>query len=71
MIYIHKIRGKTVEFYDAATGHMKRVINVAIFDGPVAVDVQGDVAAITCGDRRIYVYDIPSGHLKRLIQRNV
>ena len=69
-MYIAKIRGKTVEFYEAETRFLKKVISVPIYGGPVSADVQGDMASITCGDRRTYIYEIKTGFLKNIIQRN-
>jgi len=68
-MYVAQIRGKNVEFYEAETRFLKRVISVAIYGGPVSADVQGDMASITCGDRRTYIYDIKTGFLKNMIQR--
>ena len=68
-MYVSKINGKNVEFFEAETRCLKKVISVAIYGGPTSVDVQGDMAAITCADRRIYVYEIKTGFLKSMIQR--
>ena len=69
MMYVAKINRKNVEFYEAETKCLKKVISVAIYGGPTSVDVQGDMVAITCADRRIYIYEIKTGFLKNIIQR--
>ena len=68
-MYVGKINGKNVEFFEAETRCLKKVISVAIYGGPTSVDVQGDMAAITCADRRIYIYEIKTGFQKSMIQR--
>jgi hypothetical protein len=70
IMYVARIRGKNVEFFEAETKCLKKVISVAIYGGPTSVDVQGEMAAITCTDRRIYIYEIKTGFLKNMIQRN-
>ena len=64
-MYFAKINRKNVEFYEAETRCLKKVISVAIYGGPTSVDVQGDMAAITCADRRIYVYENESPRRKQ------
>ncbi|MCZ8093066.1 MAG: hypothetical protein O9331_06195 [Acidovorax sp.] len=67
MTYAAKIEGTNVKIVEIRTNSTKRTFGCAGYRGAKSVNITGDLAAVTCGDGKVRVYDIRTGSLKRTL----
>ena len=56
-----------MKIVEIRTNSTKRTFGCASYKGAKSVNITGDLAAVTCGDGKVRVYDIRTGSLKRTL----
>ncbi len=64
---IPKLTGSTVQIIDSDTRALRRTISLVSYKGATHAEIRGEEIAITCGDRKIRVFNIKTGGLKSTI----
>lgn len=64
-MYVAKIEGATVKFYDSHSGALRKTFSCASYKGAKSVNIEDDLAAIVCGDGKTRLFDVHTGTVKR------